>query len=401
MLKKTMLSLSWEVEMFRRIWYVLSLLCLLIVGMLFGGLLVLRYMPVNAQGAAPPIEQAINPTPTLLPDSVYNDLDARDKATINLYQRVSPSVVHVSSSSQSFNPFYGTTAQEGTGSGFIYDKQGHIITNNHVIAGADQLDVLLSTGESFPAKVVGADKYYDVAVIQIDAPADRLLPLELGDSSQILVGQTVIAIGNPFGLDRTMTTGIISALGRRLETDQGALLGQAIQTDAAINPGNSGGPLLDARGRVIGMNTAINSPSGGSVGIGFAVPVNVVKRVVPDLIAKGSYAHASLGIQVAELGTEISASANGGVTSGLLIVDMDSGGPADKAGLQAAQISTRRGRYVFSGGDIIVAINGQPVTTRNDMLVYIDSNFRPGDPITLTVMRNNQRVDVPVMLGEG
>jgi S1-C subfamily serine protease len=387
--------------MIRRMLYVISLLSLLIVGMLFGGLLVLRYLPVNAQGAAQPIEQAINPTPTLLPETVYSDLDARDRATINLYQRVSPSVVHISSSSQMFNPFYGPTAQEGTGSGFVYDKHGHIITNNHVISGADQLDVLLSTGETYPAKVVGADKYYDVAVIQIDAPADRLLPLELGDSSQILVGQSVIAIGNPFGLDRTMTTGIISALGRRLETEQGALLGQAIQTDAAINPGNSGGPLLDARGRVIGMNTAINSPTGGSVGIGFAVPVNVVKRVVPDLISKGRYAHASLGIQVAELGTEINPGTGSAITSGLLIVDMESGGPADKAGLRAAQISTRRGRYVFSGGDIIVAVDGQPVTTRSDMLVYIDSSFRPGDQATLTVMRDNKRVDVPVTLGEG
>jgi S1-C subfamily serine protease len=223
------------------------------------------------------------------------------------------------------------------------------------------------------------------------------VPLEYGSSSEIRVGQTVVAIGNPFGLDRTLTTGIVSALGRRLQTQQGALVGQAIQTDAAINPGNSGGPLLDMRGRVIGINTAINSPTGASVGIGFAVPVDVIKRVVPELIANGRYAHPDIGLQVAELGTEVTPGSDS-VSRGLLIVDVESGGPADQAGLQAAQVSARRGRYVFSGGDIIVAINGQPMYSRDDMLIYLEDHFRPGDVITVTIVRNRQTQDVSLTL---
>jgi len=243
------------------------------------------------------------PTPTALPDSVYAELDARDQVMINLYDRINPSVVHISSSQNVPNFFYGTTPEQGTRSGFLYDDQGHIVTNNHVVSGADTLDVLLSNGLNLPATVVGTDPYYDLAVVKIDLPAGIASPLELGDSDPLKVGQTVIAIGNPFGLDRTLTTGVISALRRRIETDAGTAIGQAIQTDAAINPGNSGGPLLDAHGRVVGINTAINSPSGGSVGIGFAVPVNIIKQVVPSLIKDGHYAHPSLGVQVAELGT--------------------------------------------------------------------------------------------------
>src|SRR5690606_9522288 len=202
----------------------------------------------------------------------------------NLYERVSPSVVHIISRTQTLSPFFGMRAREGTGSGFFYDTQGHIVTNYHVIERAFEVDVVLVTGDSVPAQIVGVDPYNDLAVLKVDAPADVTVPLEMGDSDALRVGQTVVAIGNPFGLERTLTVGIVSALGRRLETEAGALVGQAIQTDAAINPGNSGGPLLDTRGRVIGVNTAINSPTGASVGIGFAVPASVIKRVVPELI---------------------------------------------------------------------------------------------------------------------
>ncbi|HEX2906042.1 MAG TPA: trypsin-like peptidase domain-containing protein [Phototrophicaceae bacterium] len=296
--------------------------------------------------------------------------------------------------------FYGVTSSEGTGSGFVYDASGYIITNYHVIENATELTVLLATGESLTAQVVGSDRYYDVAVLKIDAPAGTLTPLEVGDSSGLRVGQMVVAIGNPFGLDRTLTTGVVSALGRQLETDSGALLGQVIQTDAAINPGNSGGPLLNPRGQVVGINTAINSPSGGSVGIGFAVPVNVVKRVVPDLISAGHYAHPTLGVQVVELGAEIAPSANG-PEQGLLIVDLDANSPAAQAGIQAAEVGIRRGRYVVSGGDILVAIDGHPLSSRNEMLLFLDENHRPGDQVTLTVVRDGQQQDILVTLGEG
>jgi S1-C subfamily serine protease len=363
------------------------------IGLVIGGM-VFANTPV---ASIVPLAVSPVPTATLLPDSVYAEMDARDQVLINLYDRVSPSVVHIISRQQNINPFFGRYSSEGTGSGFFIDTEGHILTNYHVIANASEVDVILANGDSVPASLVGSDRENDLTVLRIDIAPEMIVPLEYGSSSEIRVGQTVVAIGNPFGLDRTLTTGIVSALGRRLQTQQGALVGQAIQTDAAINPGNSGGPLLDMRGRVIGINTAINSPTGASVGIGFAVPVDVIKRVVPELIANGRYAHPDIGLQVAELGTEVTPGSDS-VSRGLLIVDVESGGPADQAGLQAAQVSARRGRYVFSGGDIIVAINGQPMYSRDDMLIYLEDHFRPGDVITVTIVRNRQTQDVSLTL---
>lgn len=363
------------------------------IGLVIGGM-VFANTPV---ASIVPLAVSPVPTATLLPDSVYAEMDARDQVLINLYDRVSPSVVHIISRQQNINPFFGRYSSEGTGSGFFIDTEGHILTNYHVIANASEVDVILANGDSVLASLVGADRENDLTVLRIDIAPEMIVPLEYGSSSEIRVGQTVVAIGNPFGLDRTLTTGIVSALGRRLQTQQGALVGQAIQTDAAINPGNSGGPLLDMRGRVIGINTAINSPTGASVGIGFAVPVDVIKRVVPELIANGRYAHPDIGLQVAELGTEVTPGSDS-VSRGLLIVDVESGGPADQAGLQAAQVSARRGRYVFSGGDIIVAINGQPMYSRDDMLIYLEDHFRPGDVITVTIVRNRQTQDVSLTL---
>lgn len=338
------------------------------------------------------------PTPTLPAAVVLAEVDAHDEVIANLYQRVSPSVVNITSRQEAVSRFYGVVPQEGTGSGFVYDSEGHIITNNHVITNATEVDVILSNGIALPAEILGTDPYYDLAVLHIEIPSETLVPLELGDSSSLQVGQSVVAIGNPFGLDRTLTTGVISALGRRIEMDTGAIIGQAIQTDAAINPGNSGGPLLDTLGRVVGINTAINSPSGGSVGIGFAIPVNIIKRVVPALIDDGFYAHPTLGIQVAELGREVIPSAQG-VQRGLLIMQMEPGGPAEQAGLRAAQINTQRGRYVFSGGDIITQVGSQPVSTRSDLLLALDEGYRPGDEVTLTLIRDGQRIMQAVTLG--
>jgi S1-C subfamily serine protease len=367
------------------------------LGVLTGGMLAVGIIAPPKAVTAQDVP-ALLPTPTALPESLYAQLDLMEQVTTNLYERVSPSVVHITSRQNVVDFFYGTYPQEGTGSGFIYDDQGHILTNNHVIERAEELDVLLSNGQSFPASVIGTDPYYDLAVLKIDLPPAIASPLELGDSSVLKVGQTVIAIGNPFGLDRTLTTGVISALGRRIETGSNAAIGQAIQTDAAINPGNSGGPLLDSRGRVVGINTAINSPSGGSVGIGFAVPVNIIKQVVPSLIADGRYAHPSLGVRVGELGTEVTPGSSG-VERGLLVVTLEPGGAGEQAGLQAAEISVRRGRYVFSGGDIIVAIGGKAVVTRNDMLVTLEEGYRPGDAVDITVVREDQTITVTVTLG--
>lgn len=374
------------------------MLVIFLLGLLVGGSVAEVYGSPGTASAAQ-AQVAVVATPTLIPQADLAALDARDQVIVNLYQRVSPSVVHVISRQQTVNPFFGPQSSEGTGSGFFYDTQGHIVTNNHVVLNASAVDVVLADGQSTPAQVIGTDTLDDLAVLQISSPDETIAPLELGDSSALQIGQTVVAIGNPFGLERTLTTGIVSALGRRLETQDGAVVGQAIQTDAAINPGNSGGPLLDARGRVIGINTAINSPTGGSVGIGFAVPSNVIKRVVPELISNGHYPHPDLGIQVAELGTEVSPGQNSSVKSGLLVVDVTASGPGAQAGLQAAQVYARRGRYAFNGGDIITAINGTPVISRGDLLVYLEEHDRPGDKVTLTVVRGGNTVDVPVTLG--
>jgi S1-C subfamily serine protease len=339
------------------------------------------------------------PTPPLPSEAVYAQLDAMDQVLSALYERVSPSVVHITSQTETVDIFYGVIPSQGTGSGFILDKDGHILTNYHVVADATQVEVLFANGASYPAQVVGSDQYYDLAVLKIDVPSEMLVPVDTGDSSVLKVGQTVIAIGNPFGLDRTLTSGLISALGRRVETEAGGVIGQAIQTDAAINPGNSGGPLLDTRGHVIGINTAINSPSGGSVGIGFAVPINVAKRVVPQLIAKGRYAHPSLGIVVLELGTQVNAPENG-PAKGLLIAQFDPDSAAQQAGLLAAEITRQRRRFVVTGGDIITAINGKPVETQNDLLLVLEENFTPGETVTVTVWRDGNSVDIPVKLGE-
>ena len=339
------------------------------------------------------------PTPTPLADSVYAQIDAMNQAITNLYQRISPSVVHVTTQTQTIDYFYGTVPQEGTGSGFVYDNDGHIVTNDHVIQGADQVNVLLAGGTSLPATVIGYDSYYDLAVLHVDAPANTLSPLQLGDSTQLQVGQSVAAIGNPFGLEGTLTTGIVSALGRQIQTESGGTIGQAIQTDAAINPGNSGGPLLDMRGRVVGINTAINSPSGGSVGIGFAVPSSVIARVVPVLISTGHFPHASLDMTLVELGTELQP-AQGEPATGLLIAQIVAGGAGDQAGLQAATVMRQRGRLLIQGGDVIVSVDGHPIVSRSDLQSYLENNHKPGDQVALSVVRSGKTLEVSLTLSE-
>ena len=346
-------------------------------------------------------EPTYTPAPTLEPPpaDVVALLDKEEAATTMVYDQAGPSVMHVTSLSQTYDFFRGAVPQEGTGSGFVYDTQGHIVTNNHVIANATQITVVLADGTSLTADVVGADSYYDLAVIHVDPAKLNAAPLPLAADQVVRVGQKVLAIGNPFGLDRTLTTGIVSALGRTIESQSGSAIGNAIQTDAAINPGNSGGPLLNIRGEVIGVNTAIQSPSGGSVGIGFAVPISTVIRVVPELIAQGHFPHPTIGVTVSELGYEIQPSANG-PQHGLLIVDIDPNGPAAKAGLKAAQQQQQGFSTVFVGGDVITAINGQAMTTRDQFTLYMENNTKAGDAITVTYNRSGKSQDVKVVVGE-
>ncbi len=336
-------------------------------------------------------------TPTPLPPETLPVVDVEEQIVTSVYDRVSPSVVHITSRTEVFDFFRGIVPREGTGSGFVWDREGHIVTNNHVIEGAQEVVIILADGTEAPAQLVGADAYNDLAVLKIEVPAEKLTPVELGDSSTLRVGQRVIAIGNPFGLDRTLTTGVISALGRVIQTDAGPL-GEAIQTDAAINPGNSGGPLLDSRGKVIGVNTAIRSPSGGSVGIGFAVPVNTVKRVVPELITRGYYPHPDLGFSALELTYEVSPG-DIGVEHGLLVVSVRPGSPAEQIGLRPARRRrTVFGRLIFTGGDIVTAVDGRPLKTRDDLVLYLENRKRVGDQVTLTVWRDGKSIELTATL---
>ncbi|MCZ7543454.1 MAG: trypsin-like peptidase domain-containing protein [Anaerolineae bacterium] len=352
-----------------------------------------------ASSGAPPDPAQLVATATPLPDDVWAQLDLQEQAIINVYQQVSQSVVHITTHAVAVDFWRGMVPREGTGSGFILDTEGHIVTNWHVVRNAEQIEVILVDGAAYDAQLVGSDDYYDLAVLKIIAK-QPLVPVTLGDSQNLQVGQRVIAIGNPFGLDRTLTAGVISALERTIESASGLQVGEAIQTDAAINPGNSGGPLLDARGRVIGVNTSIQSPSGGSVGIGFAVPVNTVRRVVPVLIAQGRYPHPDLGLTLWELGYEVRPNESG-PQRGLLVVGVAQNSGAARAGLRPAE--RRRGSFgqvVLVGGDIITGIDGVPVTNRDELTLYLEGNKRPGDTVTLTLVRDNQEIAVEVSLTE-
>ncbi|MCS6962863.1 S1C family serine protease [Thermoflexus sp.] len=349
----------------------------------------------QAGGASSPF-----PTPTPIPPEALSEARAIEAAFISVYQRVSPSVVHITTRATAFDLFRGPIYQEGTGSGFVWDREGHIVTNNHVVEGADQIEVILADGTTASATLVGADAYNDLAVLRVRVPREKLLPVTLGDSSQLQVGQWVIAIGNPFGLDRTMTVGVISALGRTLELSDRPL-GEVIQTDAAINPGNSGGPLLDLDGRVIGINTAIRSPSGGSIGIGFAIPVNTIKRVVPELIARGRYPHPWLGASFFEITPAFAQAFRLPVDHGLLTVQVAPGSPADRAGLRGAtqRVRTRFGD-VFLGGDIITAIDDRPLRRVDELVIYLENYKRVGETVTLSILRDGQALTLRVTLGE-
>ena len=255
-----------------------------------------------------------------------------EQVVVNVYRQASPGVVHITSTTLAYDFFFNVVPQQGTGSGFFVDERGHILTNSHVVEDARRLEVTLADGQKVRAKLAGRDPQNDLAVLQVTVPREKLHPLKLGDSAQLQVGQTAIAIGNPFGLQRTVTRGVISSLGRDLRVDpsdpRSRLMRGIIQTDAAINPGNSGGPLLNSRGEVIGINTAIFSPSGGSVGIGFAVPVNTAKRHLPQLISKGRVAHAWLGIAGQSIDGEVAAELRLPVTEGILVAQVFQGGPA-------------------------------------------------------------------------
>jgi S1-C subfamily serine protease len=319
---------------------------------------------------------------------------------IEVYQKTNSGVVNITSASIAYDIFYRPIPQSGVGSGVIIDNLGHIVTNHHVIQDADQLEVTLADKSTYTAKVIGDDPTNDLAVVQINAPKGKLSPIPLASSTKELqVGQKVLAIGNPYRLDRTLTTGIISSLGRFIPTDNGRRIEGVIQTDAAINPGNSGGPLLNTSGEVIGINSAIvGSANGGNVGIGFAIPVDTVHRIADDLIKYGYVRRPYLGVDAIQLSDYPTDAAKLGVEAkGLLVLDVTSGSPAAVAGIRPTQIS--RGRRVTVAGDIITAFDNKEVNSSADLAAAIDRHTA-GERVSITVLRGNQKVQVPVTLQE-
>ena len=324
-------------------------------------------------------------------------LDSEEQNNISVYRKNIPSVVNVTSRAMTFDFFYGLVPQEGQGSGFVIDKDGHILTNYHVIADARQVEVTMHNRKKYKATVVGTDPPHDLAVIQIKAP--DLIPAVLGDSRNLQVGQKVYAIGNPFGLAGTMTRGIVSSI-RPVREPNGATIDEAIQTDAAINPGNSGGPLMNWHGEVIGINTMILSSVNQNAGIGFAIPINTAKAVLNDLMTLGRVRRPALGVRTIPISPELADGMSLPADYGLLIVQVTPGGSADLAGLRGGTERAYLGNIpIMLGGDLIVAIDGEKVEDEQD-LAQMMNNHRAGDTVKVTIYRNKKKIDVTVPLGE-
>ena len=319
------------------------------------------------------------------------DLRPDEQAIVDLFENTSPSVVYITTLTQRRDIFgRGVTVPQGTGTGFIWDDEGHVVTNFHVVQGTVAIRVVMHDQTAYIAEPVGGSARHDLAVLRIDAPPDVLRQVRVGDSDRLQVGQSVYAIGNPFGYSATLTTGIVSALNRQIEGLTGDIIEDVIQIDAAINPGNSGGPLLDSGGRLIGINSQIKSPSGASVGLGFAVPVNTVQRVVPQLIANGVYTPARLGIVPANQVTNRVVAQRVGV-AGVLIIQVSRNSGAERAGL--------RGTEPNAGllGDFILQIDGEDVPSSRELLLVLD-RYRPGDTVNVTIMRDGETQETVVTL---
>ncbi|MEZ6070764.1 MAG: trypsin-like peptidase domain-containing protein [Pirellulales bacterium] len=349
---------------------------------------------IAPDGIAPDGFATSRPAPTGFAQA--DDLDASlspdERANIAVYEQTNQGVVHIDTRSQRNDLFFLGDAQEGSGSGSVIDDAGHILTNFHVIEGARQISVTLADDGQYVADVVGVDPTTDIAVLKIDAPAASLHPIAFGDSSRLRVGQKVFAIGNPFGLDRTLSTGVVSSLDRMLPSRNHRKLKSIIQIDAAINPGNSGGPLLDSRGRLIGMNTAIAARSEQSAGIGFAIPERTISRIVALLIEQGRVVRADIGILAVRPTSE-----------GLMVMQLEPGGPAEQAGLQGPRVvRTQRGPFVYekvdrSQADILAGVDDTPIDSVDSLLTVVESK-QPGDAVTLYVLRDGKPRSVSVTL---
>jgi serine protease Do len=372
--------------------------------------------PTQAAGAPTQgINQTALTTPVVLPTQATTQaatvavspetVNAYEGTLENIYTQVAPSVVNINVVIQS-SAFSGQSSP-ALGSGFIWDMQGHIVTNNHVVDGATDIQVRFSDGSTYPGQIVGTDPYSDLAVVKVDVPANLLKPVTIADSSQVKVGQLAIAIGTPFGLQGSMTVGIVSAIGRELPVDQGATttgsyqIPDIIQTDAAINPGNSGGVLVDDQGQVIGVTSAIQSGTGSNAGIGFVIPSAIVSKVIPSLISTGSYQHSWLGISGLSLSPDLAQAMNlSPQQRGALVETVTEGGPSAQAGLRASQNTvTISGQPIQVGGDVIIGIDQQPVNSMDDVIAYLATNTQVGQKVTLTILRNGSKQTIDVTLG--
>lgn len=330
-------------------------------------------------------------------------LDFAERRVTEVHERAAPSVVNITTQLLRRSFFMEVYPEEGAGSGFVIDTSGHILTNYHVIRRANSIEVAFGDETIVPARVVGADPWNDIAILKVDAPAELLVPLELGSSASLKVGQRAIAIGNPFGqFGRTLTTGVVSALERSLQGGDGREIRGLIQTDAAINRGNSGGPLLDSSGRVIGMNTAIFSPTGASAGIGFAIPADTLRRVMPDLFQYGRYRHPTLGVHSAHrISPALAEALNLPARHGLLLVQLQANGPLAQAGARGANQEVILGnRRYFIGGDILSAVDDVPVTSLENLQALLEEKYQVGDDVTVTIIREGQRHDLQLRLAE-
>lgn len=323
-----------------------------------------------------------------------------ESVNVRVYRQASPAVANIVTRAVEYDFFFNPVPVEGAGSGFVIDEKGHILTNFHVVQGAQNIEVALGDQSRYEAKIIGGDPRNDIALLKIE-PRGRKLPyLPLGDSGTLQVGQRVLAIGNPFGFQSTLTTGVVSALGRTVQTGESTFIDEAIQTDAAINRGNSGGPLLNTHGQVIGINTAIYTPTGTTAGIGFAIPVNTAKLIAQDLIATGRVRRAFVGIEGRPLWPQLVEALELPVEQGILIERVTPGGPAERAGIRGGNQRILAGlRELRVGGDILVGVEGQKITSLLELNLQMNRR-RPGDVVTLTVYRGRQKLDVRVTLGE-
>jgi S1-C subfamily serine protease len=365
-----------------------SILVPLLVGIL-AGYLVFRFAPASLPNpfTRRPSVPAAEPRAV----TARGDLSSEEKSTIELFQRASPSVVYVTTLVRARSFFDVVEMPQGAGSGFLWDPEGHVVTNFHVIANSSDVRVTLDDQSTYRAKVVGVAPDKDLAVLEVPAPREKLKPILIGMSRDLVVGQRVFAIGNPFGLDRTLTTGIVSALGRSIQSMTNRKIANVIQTDAAINPGNSGGPLLDSAGRLIGVNTQIASPSGGSAGIGFAIPVDTVNDVVPQLIRHGRVTRPQLGVTLADarLARQVG-------VDGVIILAVNEGSGAEKAGLRGTR-QDENGDLLI--GDVLVEVDGKPVRSYDDLATVLESR-KPGETVKVKFLRGSRTLEADVVLSE-